>query len=106
VFLLCLNFKSEITDIAIQVFIVSGLILILTLVFTSKKQAHVSKSFYLIAFLPFILFLVFSFILFLMQQLLHPQSELAQYIELNQNYISETTSMFFPLSQVFALTEL
>jgi len=47
----------------IQVFIGLGVVIVLGLVFTSKKQTHVSKSLFLLAFLPFLSVLLFSIIL-------------------------------------------
>ena len=79
---------SMVINNLVKLFIPLGLLIILFLVFASKKQAHVSKGFYLIAFLPFIVAVVIGSL---------------------SNFLSEfgeMGAMLFPFSQVFALVML
>ena len=110
ILILCLNLDFDLGNtlnhLLIPLLITTGILLSLYLVFTSKKQAHVSKRFYLIAFLPFI-FVVLAFpLMTALGKVLDDQSAFAKFLELYQTNLNETFEIFFPLSQVFALVML
>ena len=90
----------------VPIFIVFGVVIALGLVFTSKKQAHVSKSLFLLAFLPFLSVLLFSIILGILPQILDANSTLFNFINLNESKISDAFTNVFPFSIAFCLVML
>ncbi len=101
-----LNLGEKMNAILFPLLIALGILLTLFLVFTAKKQAHVSKHFYLIAFLPFILIVLLFPVLTALGKVLDDQSAIAQFLELNQTKLGKIVEVFFPLSQAFALVML
>ncbi len=87
--------------------IIFGVLLALFLVFTSKKQAHVSKRFFLLAFLPLLSIVAFSFIFYdILPRFLNANSTLLNYINLNKQAFTETSFYYLGLSIIFCLVML
>ena len=91
------------SQLLVNVLVAAGLIISLTLVFTAKKQVYVSKSFFLLAFLPFLALILLLVITELLPQVLDSQSTLLNYFELNRSRIFEVFGFGVPLSIVFCL---
>ena len=93
--------------IVFPLLILFGVLLALFLVFTSKKQAHVSKRFFLLAFLPLLSIVAFSFIFYdILPKILNANSTLLNYINLNKKAFTETSFYYLALSIIFCLVML
>ncbi len=111
IFVFLLSIKSEIDfqsflEGYVPVFICLGIIIVLGVVFTSQKQAHVSKSLFLLAFLPFLSLLLFVTILDVLPRILDANSTLSNFITLNQSKFGEIFINVFPFSIAFCLVML
>lgn len=91
------------SQLLLNILLAIGLIISLTIVFSAKKQVYVSKSFFLLAFLPFLALILCLVITELLPQVLDSQSTLRNYIQLNRSKIFEVFGTGVPLSVVFCL---
>lgn len=90
----------------VNVFVGLGVVIVFLLVFTSKQQPHVSKSLFLLAFLPFFAAILFSIMLNIVSQTLDANSTLFNFLNVNQNEIADFFTDFLPFSIVFCLVML
>lgn len=86
--------------------IFSGVAISLIMVISSKRQEHVSKNFFLLAFLPFFLNILIVMSIQGLAQILDADSTLLNYIKLNQDRIVDIQQYSFDLTIVFSLVML
>ncbi|MEZ4933040.1 MAG: adenylate/guanylate cyclase domain-containing protein, partial [Saprospiraceae bacterium] len=100
--------NSSLNNLLLGLTVGGGVVISLLLVVTSKKREHVSKSFFLIAFLPFFMVVFISTIISIIfyENILDANSTFYNYINSNINRIDQIINKAFPLSFAFSLVML